>query len=455
MPKSIEAYQQETGRGGRDGLEAECVLLYSAQDGITWKSLIERSAEDAGAGGARLDPKFVPAALRHIDEMDRFARGATCRHKALVEYFGQAYEGPPESDNDDARGIKGCGACDMCLGDTTAMEDSTVIAQKILSCVARTDQRFGAGHLISVLRGENTDAVRKWRHEQLSTYGLLKGYSKVELRDFIYQLIGQGALQQENLVLSSGHSAGIMKLNTQSIEVLKGRREVSLVQIVRKSTAEARKTRGEEISWDGVDHDLFEALRALRKELATERSVPPYVIFSDATLRELARTRPTTMHNFRLCYGIGENKLKEFAARVLPVIADYCKTKGIESDRMTTPSSSAPRAPAGEARPVTIRPNAPKEQALAMFRKNASIDEVVAATGRARATITEYLAGFIEAERPASIAHWVPAEVYAQVREAARTAGTAALKPIFLALGEKVPYDQIRLVVAHLRPVVR
>src|SRR4051812_33272587 len=142
MPKSVEAYQQETGRAGRDGLEAECVLLYSGADAIAWKSLIEKSAGEAGAGGMKLDPRFLPSALKHIDDMDRFARGATCRHSALVEYFGQRYEVPA--------GAAHCGACDHCLGDTAAVAeaDSMVLAQKILSAVARTDQRFGVNHII-------------------------------------------------------------------------------------------------------------------------------------------------------------------------------------------------------------------------------------------------------------------------------------------------------------------
>jgi ATP-dependent DNA helicase RecQ len=470
MPKSIEAYQQETGRAGRDGLEAECVLLYSAQDAITWKSLIEKSAGEAGAGGIKIDPRFVPAALKHIDDMDRFARGAICRHKALVEYFGQPYEGPPEVDGQDARATKGCGACDMCLGDTTAVPESTVIAQKILSCIFRTEQRFGVGHVIAVLRGENTDAVRKWGHEKLSTYGILSAYPKTELRDFIYQLIGQGALAQENLVLSSGHTAGILKLNGHSAEVLKGKREVRLVQIVRKSAKEARKTRSEAISWEGVDEELFEALRGLRKEIATERSVPPYVIFSDATLRELARIRPTNMGNFRLVYGVGENKLNEFGPKFLPVIVEGAKARGLSTDVMTGGRGGEKAAGVGRgdaeevasevpvasralesARAVLARPNPPREQAVALFRAGKSVEEVAVATGRARATVMEYLAEWIAEERPKSIAAWVPEEIYRRVHDVARQVGMEKLKPIFVGLNEAVPYDQIRLVVAHLQ----
>ena len=445
MPKSIEAYQQETGRAGRDSLEAECVLLYSAADPISWKSLIEKSVADAGAAGTQLDPDFLPSALRHIDEMDRFARSATCRHQMLVEYFGQPYISPARSAEAGTESPNGCGACDMCLGDTTPVPDSTIIAQKILSCIARTDQRFGAGHIVSVLRGERTERIRSFRHDQLSTYGLLSSHSQPELRDFIYQLIGQGALAQESLVLANGRSAPIIKLNTHSIEVLKSRRTVRLVQIVRKSAAEARRMRGAALSWEGVDHDLFETLRAWRKKLASARNVPPYVILSDATLRELARSRPSTLSNFRLVYGIGENKLKELGHSIVQLIADYCREKGLSTDVMTSPTAESPP------RPVVLRPSPHKELAFRLFQNGVFIDDAMAKTGRARATLTEYLAEFIEREKPDSIDPWVPPASYKTIAAAAKGQPLDRLKPLYVSLNEQFPYDQIRLVVAHLK----
>ncbi|HVS71030.1 MAG TPA: RecQ family ATP-dependent DNA helicase [Phycisphaerae bacterium] len=464
MPKSIEAYQQETGRAGRDGLEAECVLLYSAQDAISWKSLIEKSAAEAARAGTAIDPAFVPSALKHIDDMDRFARGATCRHQSLVEYFGQKYESPVVSSQlseDPAGGgggaplttdhsalTTGCHACDICLGDTTPVPDATTLAQKILSAVARTDQRFGIGHIISILRGENIERIRQLHHDQLPTFGLLRELPKPELRDYIYQLIGQGALNQESLILSSGHSAPILKLNRNSIEVLKGQRQVKLVQIVRKSAEQARKTRGEEISWEGVDHELFDALRALRKDIAHERSVPPYVIFSDATLRELARVRPTTMQNFRLIYGIGENKLNDLGPKFVPFITDHAKARNLETDILTRP----PKPATPPARANLPRPNPFKEQSFTMFRQGASIDEVSQHITRARSTVIEYLCEFITDTHPKTIAPWVSDTVYQQVAIAAKEHGTDHLKPLFLALNETVPFDQIRLVLAHLSP---
>src|SRR4029079_8202054 len=137
MPKSVEHYQQETGRAGRDGLEAECVLLHSGRDFLMWKSIMEKSANEAGA-----DPKYLTHAIKHLEDMDGYARGVVCRHKALSQYFGQTLD------------VSTCAACDLCLGDTQELPDALLVAQKILSCVARVKERFGFGHVISVLRGE-------------------------------------------------------------------------------------------------------------------------------------------------------------------------------------------------------------------------------------------------------------------------------------------------------------
>src|SRR5438876_719012 len=163
MPKSIEHYQQETGRAGRDGLEAECVLLYSAADAMRWESLIEKSAAEAAAA-----PEIIAASRNLLDQMRRFCTGVHCRHRMLSEYFGQAFSNPE------------CDACDVCLNEIEGVADATVTAQKILSCVARTGQRFGAEHVVDVLLGANTERVRRWRHDQVKTYGLMKGADRKE-----------------------------------------------------------------------------------------------------------------------------------------------------------------------------------------------------------------------------------------------------------------------------------
>jgi ATP-dependent DNA helicase RecQ len=305
MPKSLEHYQQETGRAGRDGLEAECVLLYSGGDTVTFRSMLEKSAREAG------NEAHLPGVFKHLDDMDRYCRGAICRHRALVQYFGQPYE------------AERCNACDLCLGDTEEVPDALVVAQKILSCVARVKQNFGIAHVAAVLRGENTENVRKRGHEQLTTFGLLKVHSKADVRDWVYQLIGQGVL------LQVGAEYPLLKLNDASWEVMRGERSVRLVQLARRKKGEAPvKSRAETTSWEGVDRELFEALRRLRRQLAGERQVSPFIIFTDNTLRELARARPTTLERMRLVPGVGDKRLRDFGALFLTLIADYCRRNG-------------------------------------------------------------------------------------------------------------------------------
>ncbi len=418
MPKSIEHYQQETGRAGRDGLEAECVLLHSGRDFLNWQALLRKSADEA-----RTPPEVQESLLRHLEDMDRYCRGAVCRHRALVEYFGQQYE--PAS----------CAACDLCLGDTELAPDALVLAQKILSCVARVKERFGIGQVISVLRGENTDKVRQYQHNQLSTYGLLKEHRAPELRDWIYQLIGQKVLLQE---IPEGFDYPILKLNPASWEVMKGQRQVRLVSPAKKR---AEKSKADTASWEGVDKDLFEVLRELRKKLAEERDVPPYVIFSDATLRELARVRPSTRDRLRLIYGIGDVKLQDFGELFLKAIQEHCRQHGLAMDQKSQPAPPTSKA--------SVRPGRLAGY-FGHFRQGKSIEAVMQETGRTRSTVVEYLAEFIRETRPQSISHWVRPEIYEQVAQAARKLGTDRLKPVFVELNEQVPYAEIRLVVAHL-----
>ena len=290
MPKSIEHYQQETGRAGRDGLEAECVLLYSAADVLRWESLIEKSAADAGGA-----PEIIAASRALLDQMRRICSGVHCRHRKLSEYFGQAYTKP------------NCEACDVCLNEVEGLADATVTAQKILSCVARAGERFGGEHIVDILLGANTERIRRWGHEQLSTYGLMKGTDRKTLTNMLYQLIDEGLLERTT------DERPVLRLNDASREVLRGNRTVQLLQPKTK----VKKTRYDEKSWESVDTGLFEILRTLRRQLAEERRVPAYVLFNDATLREMARTRPGTANALLGIRGVGERKLADLGERFL------------------------------------------------------------------------------------------------------------------------------------------
>jgi ATP-dependent DNA helicase RecQ len=297
IPKSIEHYQQEAGRAGRDGLEAECVLLYSGGDFMTWKKVTEKSAHESGAG-----PDFLRNALAHLEEINAYGRVAVCRHKTLVEHFGQSFA----PDN--------CKACDVCLGDVETDPDAVVTAQKILSCVARVKESFGIGHVVSVLRGENTEKVRKFGHDQLSTYGLLRDMSAGQLKDWIHQLLGQGVLVQ------SDGEYPLLRLNPASWEVMARKRTVRLLRPKKKARPERSLIEVE--SWEGIDSTLFDRLRGVRRVLAVERQVPAYLIFSDATLREMCKLHPKTREQLRRVTGVGETKLRDFGDKFLEVLAD-------------------------------------------------------------------------------------------------------------------------------------
>ena len=297
LPKSIEHYQQETGRAGRDGLEAECVLLYSAADVQRWESLLTRSTEDAE------EPEEVLANhLALLREMQRFATVPKCRHQRLVEYFGQRLPG------------ENCQACDVCLDEIEGAEDMTVTAQKILSCVARLRENYGVGYTVQVLRGADVDLIRRRRHDELSTYGLLDGVPDKTLTNFIYQLVDQGILDR------TVGDRPILRLNKESWDVMRGKRNVLMY---RPRTRAIKRSKSDLESWEGVDEGLFEHLRLIRRDLASKHSVPAYVIFSDATLRDMARLQPNDEPSMLAVHGIGKTKYKKFGKMFLGAIADY------------------------------------------------------------------------------------------------------------------------------------
>lgn len=303
MPKSVEHYQQEAGRAGRDGLAAECVLLYSGADFMRLQSLIERSAAEADAS-----PHVTETGVRLLNHMRSYASSLRCRHAALSEYFGQRYES------------EGCGACDVCLDEVEGVEDGTVSAQKILSCIARTDQRFGATHIADILVGAKTARVRQWNHDKITTYGLLADTPRKTVLNLVYQLVDQGLLDR------SEGDRPILQLNSRSWDVMRNELSVQLQQT--RGAEKTKRSRVETESWEGVDRDLYESLRELRRDLATERGVPAYVIFGDATLRELARVKPTNLDDFAQIRGVGEKKLRDLGGGFLAHIRTYCEERG-------------------------------------------------------------------------------------------------------------------------------
>ena len=300
LPKSLEAYQQETGRAGRDGLAAECVLLYSSADVFSWESLVRKSAAESD-----LDPdeqeRLVASQVEHLHAMRRYAQAARCRHAALSEYFGQDY--PAET----------CGACDVCLGETESLADSTVTAQKIISCVARVQERFGVRHVCEVLRGAKTEGIQRHGHDRLSTFGLLASLEQRAAENLVHQL-----LDQELLARSAGDRPVVM-LNERSWEVLRGTRQVVLLE-PQTGRAKVKATKADTDDWEGVDRDLFERLRRWRRRIADERGKPAWTILDDKALRAIARERPDSPAALLRCRGIGEKRLADFGAEILDLV---------------------------------------------------------------------------------------------------------------------------------------
>ena len=303
-------------------------MAYGLADVMNLLRLIEKSAAEAGVG-----EDVTAASFALLNEMRRFATALRCRHKMLSEYFGQKYE------------RAGCGACDVCLGELEGVEDGTVTAQKILSCVARTGERFGANHIADVLLGADNARVRQWRHEQLSTYGLLRDTARKSLLSMLYQLVDQGLLER------TGGDRPILQLNPASWEVLRGRQPVRLIESRERVATPAF----DEDSWEGVDRGLFESLRECRRRLASERAVPPYLIFGDATLRELARKRPASSGTFAAIRGVGERKLADLGPIFLAHLRDYCAA----NDLALEPARAQAGAPKMDGRSATSAPPKP------------------------------------------------------------------------------------------------
>jgi ATP-dependent DNA helicase RecQ len=315
LPKGIEQYGQETGRAGRDGLPAECVLFYSGTDYHSWKGLMERGHAEASANGVEVDDESLASSIERLGRMMSYTTRFVCRHRQLVEYFGQTWTRPEELADD----VKGCGACDVCLGEVRVLADSTVVAQKILSCVVRCEQRYGAHHVASVLRGAATAGIRQAGHDELTTYGLLSDSSVAEVRGWIDQLVGLDHLRV------FGDRYPTLYVSPTGVEVMKGEAEVQLFEIPKASRGRKRARGAPPELEDGetIDEALFESLRTLRRDLARERGVPPYVIFNDRTLASMSARKPATDAELLAIRGVGEKKAADLGPAFLEHIRSH------------------------------------------------------------------------------------------------------------------------------------
>lgn len=419
LPKSVEQFQQETGRAGRDGLEAECVLFYSYADVIRWEHLLSLSAHEVEA-------EVQEAQHALLEDMQRFCGAVDCRHRQLARYFGQTYS------------KLDCGACDVCLGEVETLPDSTETAQKILSGVYRLGQRYGVNYVGEFLRGADIERIRRFGYDRLPTHGILQDLSGPVIKDLIHQLLDQDLLERTE------GDRPVLRLNEESAEVLKGHRSV----FFRKPREEKTISPSESTDvWDRVDYELFEKLRVLRRRVADERGVPAFLVFSDATLREMADRHPETMEELNEVSGVGDQKLRDFGPLFLRVLQKHPRTFDSESLGRFGPESGR-REWNGDTSP---RNNRLKETAFNLLAEGRSIEEVASSTGRAISTVRGYLTEMVEDGEISNVDRWVPASEQEQILEAAARVGTERLAPVFDALQGRISYESIRLVVARRR----
>ena len=303
LPKSIEGYYQETGRAGRDGEPAEAWMGYGLGDVVLLRQMIEQ-------GEASDERKALER--RKLDQLLGYCETAGCRRQALLAAFGEAYAGGNRS------GL--CGNCDNCLQPVHTW-DATEAARKALSCVYRSGQRFGAAHLIDVLRGADTEKVRQFRHHDLSTYGIGTELDANTWRSVFRQLVVAGLLEVD----AEGH--GSLRLGQAARPVLRGERQLQLREDVRRKAGRGTGAGGERRSGstlhvDAGDRPLFDALRGWRGQLAREQNVPAYVIFHDRTLRDIAQLRPASVSELARVGGIGGGKLARYGEAVLEIVRE-------------------------------------------------------------------------------------------------------------------------------------
>jgi ATP-dependent DNA helicase RecQ len=424
LPRNLEGYYQESGRAGRDDLPAQCILFFNYGDRVKVEYIIAQKTSE--------HEQYL--AYQQLQQVLAYGDSTACRRRALLAYFGEMLP------------TKNCGNCDNCLRQVV-LEDRTIDAQKFLSCVARTKERFGMGYIIEVLRGANTKKIRDYSHDQLSTYGIGRDLSVEEWQHLGRSLLRQGLLSEAT---ETGYS--ILRLNALSREILRKQRDVmieALPQSLQNSLA--RSSRATSIAPDLAPEEmgLYQHLRNVRKQLADEQGVPPYVIFTDATLRAMAQQRPQSQSQFAQISGVGSRKLEAYFIPFTREIRAYCELHNLSMGLSPEPAAKkeAASAPTGPGVPSLTR-----QVTLQMYQAGQCIEDIARERNLKPSTIISHLAELIEAGEAIDVAALIQPGHYEVIVDAIQQVDGEALKPVKELLGDKYSYEEIRLAKALLRP---
>ncbi len=427
LPKALENYQQESGRAGRDGLPAECLLFHNNADLLRWQRALNEAESSGNTTG-------IAGAARSLKAMSDYAHGVKCRHQTLVNYFGQTLPDKP------------CGHCDICLDEMPRIAEPLICAQKILSSIVRQGENFGLNYSAQVLKGSQEQRIRANRHEQLSTWGILKNESLEQIKNWIDQLISQDFIRREG-------EYQILSVSPAGRRLLRGEITPILIRVESDSGSQAPvKT---DTTLTTIELELFNDLRALRHELATDRKVPPYVIFSDAALNDMARRRPVDPATFNLVKGVGETKLKDFGRLFTERIHKFCAERELSVNYPLAQKAERKRKPRDK-----NHLSESEVKAFACFAAGLSIKETAAKLNRALSTTSSYMMTYIRHHNISDPAPWVETTVIQEINETVSELEKdpewgGRLKPIFVKLGERIPYDKIRIVLACRREQVK